>query len=111
MITCPHCDSPLDEEASKCSVCGKPYWKTGQAALPEEIKAGEDEQMQGCLPILFWPLVLSLLVTVSLISFGFIVQILSRLTDFRLKTLWIFCSLAAGGAVYLILSRFRRRKM
>jgi hypothetical protein len=111
MNICPHCDSPLENQVSRCPSCGKSYWQADQPPPQGESGAGEEEETEGCLPILFWPLVLSLLVSVSLISIGFIMQILSLLSDTRLKTLWILCSLAAGGALFLILSRLRRRRM
>ncbi len=110
MNTCPHCGSPLDEDASNCPDCGKPYWQAGQTQPPGESNGDTEEEMEGCLPVLFWPLILSLLVTASLIFFGFVIHILSRLTDIRLKALWIFCSLAAGGAVFFLISRLKRNQ-
>jgi len=110
MNTCPHCGSPLDEDASNCPDCGKPYWQEAPSRPSEETEEGIEEEMQGCFPVLFWPLALSVLVTASLILTGFVIHILSRLTDIRLKALWIFCSLAAGGVVYLLISRLKSKK-
>jgi hypothetical protein len=110
MNTCPHCDSPLDDGASRCARCGKSYWQADLALPADETEEAIDEEMQGCFPVLFWPLALSVLVTAFMIFIGFVIHILSRLTDIRLKALWIFCSLAAGGAVYLFVSRFKRKK-
>jgi len=110
MNTCPHCGSSLAEDATICPECGKSYWEPGQIQPTEETDKAKDEEMEGCLPILFWPLVLSFLVTASLIFFGFIIHVLSRLTDIRLKALWIFGSLAAGGALYVLIFWLKRNR-
>ena len=110
MNTCPHCDSPLNEDASNCPDCGKSYWQEAPSQPSEETGGETEEEMQGCLPVLFWPLALSVLVTASLIFTGFVIHILSRLTDIRLKALWVLCSLAAGGAVYLLISKLKRNR-
>lgn len=110
MNTCPHCGSTLENDASQCPGCGKSYWRAGQTHPPEKANGQRDEEMSGCLPVLFWPLALSLLVSASLIFFGFVIHILSGLTDIRFKALWILCSLAAGGAVYLFISRRRKTR-
>lgn len=110
MNTCPHCGSSLDEHASNCPACGKPYWKAGQSSSPEELDGETDEDMLGCLPVLLGPLLLSLLVTATLILTGFVIHILSRLTDIRLKALWILGSLVAGGAAYSLFFKFKKNR-
>jgi hypothetical protein len=110
MKTCPYCGSPLENNASRCQECGHVYWLPDRPQPSGDAEQDSDEEMPGCLPVLFWPLALSVLVSASLIFFGFVIHVLSRLTDFRLKAVWIICSLAAGGAVFFLVSRLKRKK-
>ncbi|MGD2245053.1 MAG: hypothetical protein PVI11_00745 [Candidatus Aminicenantes bacterium] len=109
MKTCPHCDGPVAETESTCPACGKPYWHPGLPP-PEESEQETEEEAGGCLPILFWPLTLSLFVTSALILLGFLIHIFTRFQDNQIKVIWILCSCVLGGIVYLVLTRVKRKK-
>ena len=107
---CPHCDKPLDEEENTCPACGKRYWQP--ESLPhEDNAAGEtEEEVLGCLPLFFWPLAISFAVTAGLIFLGFIVHVFSNFGANQIKAIWILCSAAAGGLVYSITIKIKRRR-
>ncbi|MFC2168503.1 hypothetical protein ACFLRW_05905 [Acidobacteriota bacterium] len=107
---CPHCDSPLDEGDISCPTCEKLYWQP-ESQLHREIseKETEDETM-GCLPLFFWPLLISFAVTSILILLGFLVHVFSHFEANQVKVIWILCSTAAGGLVYKITIKIKKRR-
>jgi hypothetical protein len=105
---CPHCDSPLDVEDITCPACGKLYWQP-ESPPHTEIADGETEdETIGCLPLFFWPLLISFAVTSILILLGFIVHVFSNFEANQVKVIWILCSVAAGGLVYLIAVKIKK---
>ena len=109
MKTCPHCDTPLAAEESRCPACGKPYWAPDLPASPAEDEDGPEEEATGCLPILFWPLMISLLVTGFLILSGFVINLLTHFENNQIKIAWILGSCAVGGVVYTLITKFKRK--
>ncbi len=107
---CPHCDRPLDKEDIACPACGKLYWQPDSLS-PTEIIGGEtDDDEMGCLPIFFWPLLISLTVTSVLILIGFIIHVFIHFEANQVKAIWILGSAAAGGLVYLITSKIKKKE-
>ena len=106
---CPHCDSPLDEEDLTCPVCSKLFWQPDSLPTAEIIEGETKENTLGCLPLFFWPLLISFAVTMILILLGFIIHVFSHFKANQIKVIWLLCSAAAGGLVYLITVKIRKK--
>jgi len=107
---CPHCDGPLNEEDLTCPACGKLYWQPDSQPHAEIDEGETEDDAMGCLPIFFWPLLISLAVTSVLILFGFIIHVFSHFEANQVKVIWILGSVAAGSLVYLITVKMKKRK-
>jgi len=106
---CPHCEGPLDEEDLTCPACGKLYWQS-DSLLQDEIIEGEiEDDTMGCLSVFFWPILISLIVTSFLILLGFIIHVFSHFETNQVKVIWILCSVAAGGLVYMIIMKIKQK--
>ena len=110
MNTCPFCDARLKERQAKCPKCGKPYWRPDSPPFSEDELLETEEEEEGCLPILFWPLIISLCVTICLIVTGFVFQLVARFQNNQIKTIWILGSFLVGGLVYLLFVWIKKRK-
>jgi hypothetical protein len=108
---CPHCDSPLDEKDLTCPECGKLYWQTDSPPHAEMAERETEEGTMGCLPLFFWPLLISFAITSILILLGFIVHVFSHFEANQVKVIWILFSTATGGFVYLIIVKIKKRKL
>ena len=106
---CPHCDSPVDAEDLTCPACGKLYWQQDTLPPVEIIEGEAEEDAMGCLPLFFWPLLISFTVTSALILLGFIIHVFSNFQTNQVKVIWILCSVAAGSIVYMIFSKIKKR--
>lgn len=106
---CPHCDSPLEEEDITCPACGKLYWQPDSLPHDELAERETEEEAMGCLPLFFWPLMISFAVTSGFIVLGFIVHVFSHFAANQVKVIWILCSAAAGGLVYMIFVKIKKR--
>jgi len=106
---CPHCDAPLDEEDLTCPACGKLYWQPDSLPHAEIVDGETEDDAMGCLPVFFWPILISLTVTSVLILLGFIVHVFSHFETNQVKVIWILCSVAAGGLVYTIIVKIKKR--
>jgi hypothetical protein len=106
---CPHCDGPLNEEDLVCPVCGKLYWQPDSLPQAEIIEGETEDDEMGCLPIFFWPILISLTVTSILIVFGFIIHVFLHFETNQVKVIWILCSIAAGSLVYMIIMKIKKR--
>ncbi len=107
---CPHCDKPLDKEDITCPACGKLYWQPDSLSHAEIVEGETYDDVMGCLPIFFWPLLISLAVTSGLILMGFIIHVFIHFEANQIKVIWILGSAAAGGLVYLITSKIKKKE-
>ncbi|MCJ7582193.1 MAG: zinc ribbon domain-containing protein [Candidatus Aminicenantes bacterium] len=108
---CPHCDAPLDEKDLTCPACGKLYWQPDSPSHAEMAERETEDETMGCLPLFFWPFLISFSVTSILILLGFIVHVFSHFEANQVKVIWILCSAAAGGFVYLISVKIKKGKL
>ncbi len=106
---CPHCDSPIVEEDWTCPACGKLYWRPDSLPPVKNMEGETEDETMGCLPIFFWPLLISCIVTSILILLGFIIHVFSHFGANQIKVIWILCSVAAGGLVYMIFSKIKKK--
>jgi len=106
---CPHCNGPLDEEDLTCPACGKLYWQPDSQLHAEIVEGETEDEAMGCLPIFFWPLLISFAVTSVLIILGFIIHVFSHFEANQVKVIWILGSTAAGGLVYMIISKMKKK--
>ncbi|MEE8378478.1 MAG: amidase family protein [Candidatus Aminicenantaceae bacterium] len=107
---CPHCDKPLDKEEITCPACGKLYWQPDSLSHAEMVEGETYDDEMGCFPIFLWPLLISLTVTSGLILMGFIIHVFIHFEANQIKVIWILGSVAAGGLVYLITSKIKKRR-
>ncbi len=68
-----------------------------------------EDDVMGCLPVFFWPLLISLAVTSILIFLGFIIHVFINFEANQIKVIWILCSAAAGGLVYMIIVKKKKK--
>ncbi len=107
---CPHCDNPLDKEEITCPACGKLYWQPDSLPHAEMVEGETYDDGMGCFPNFFWPLLISLAVTTGLIFMGFIIHVFIHFEANQIKVIWILGSAAAGGIVYLITSKIKKKE-
>lgn len=107
---CPHCDGSLDEEDRACPVCGKLYWQPDSLSHAEIVEGETEDDVMGCLPIFFWPILISLIVTSGLILLGFIIHVFIHFEANQVKVIWILGSVAAGGIVYTIIVKIKNKE-
>lgn len=107
---CPHCDRPLDKEDRTCPACRKLYWQPDSLSHAEIVDGETEDDAMGCLPIFFWPILISLTVTSVLILLGFIIHVFSHFEANQVKVIWILCSVAAGGLVYKIIAKIKKKE-
>ncbi len=107
---CPHCDSPLEEEDITCPACGKLYWQPDSLSHAEIVEGETEDETLGCLPIFFWPILISLTVTSVLILLGFIIHVFLHFEANQVKVIWILGSVAAGGLVYIIFMKIKKKE-
>ena len=106
---CPHCNVPLDKEDLTCPACGKLYWQPDSPLHTEIAERETEDDTIGCLPIFFWPVLISITVTSALILFGFIIHVFLHFETNQVKVIWILCSTAVGGLVYMIIMKIKKR--
>ncbi len=106
---CPHCNGSLEEEDLSCPACGKLYWLPDSPPTRDLSESETKEEAIGCLPLFFWPMLISFIVTAVLILLGFIVHVFSNFGANQVKVIWILCSAAAGGLVYMITVKIKKR--
>lgn len=107
---CPHCDGPLEKEDITCPACGKLYWQPDSLSHAEIVGGETEDDVMGCLPIFFWPLLISLTVTSGLILLGFIIHVFIHFEANQVKVIWILGSVAAGGIVYTIIVKIKNKE-
>ena len=106
---CPHCNIPLDKKDLTCPTCGKLYWQPDSPLHTEIAERETEEDIMGCLPIFFWPILISITVTSVLILLGFIIHVFLHFEANQVKVIWILGSVAAGGFVYMIFMKIKKR--
>ncbi len=106
---CPHCNIPLDKEDLTCPACGKLYWQPDSLPYAEIAEKETEDEVMGCFPIFFWPILISITVTSVLILLGFIIHVFLHFEANQVKVIWILGSVAAGGFVYMIFMKIKKR--
>ena len=106
---CPYCDKPLDDEDITCPACGQLFWHPDSLPYGEIAERETEDDTGGCLSLLLWPLIISFSVTSLLILLGFIIHVFSHFEANQVKVIWILGSVAAGGLVYMITMKIKKK--
>ncbi|MBD3414319.1 MAG: hypothetical protein GF421_07815 [Candidatus Aminicenantes bacterium] len=100
MKKCPFCDRSFPDDQIICPQCDSPYWSAEDSQEYNHISKQKKEEEGGCLSLLLMPITISLLVTVFLVSAGFIVHLVIHLENNQVKLLWIGLSVLLGSVAY-----------
>lgn len=110
MKICPYCSSSIPEKEEKCPFCGAVYWEPDQNKIKEKIEIKESEEGRGCLSLFLVPLFLSIGVAAFLIIAGVVINIIVHFESNQIKIVWIVSSFLVGLAIYLLLSKIKKKK-
>jgi hypothetical protein len=87
------------------------YWEPEQESLTEESYVDADEEEgEGCLPMLLLPLFMAAATAFAFLLAGFFINLIVHFESSQIKIIWIAGSGLLGFTAYSILTAIKNRK-